>query len=201
MTAVHNLPAVVQVQGNNDHDRPHVLIDVNLGTVLYDEDPPPEKKERLNRTAASTTSLSTGVYASDHLYLDAIQPIVLVLLTHLLEALERLHAALATAEVRIVGGSILIIYEGDLASAEKVAQTPEDVPILNGKATSEGKVEDEETIAVQIDEHGHHIVDDVVAGTTNEGGDEESRDDDEPHLFRLSLIFAHTRLVPDKNPT
>ncbi|KAI6004715.1 hypothetical protein EDD15DRAFT_2191509 [Pisolithus albus] len=31
-------------------------------------------------------------------------------------------------------------------------------------------------------------------GTTNEGGVEESQDDDEPHLFRLSLIFAHSDL-------
>ncbi|KAI6109109.1 SAICAR synthase-like protein [Pisolithus croceorrhizus] len=298
MAAVHDLPAFVQANGtattivleNLTYGfRKPCILDVKLGTVLYDEDAPPEKKERMIQTAASTTSLSTGVrltgfqvYANDHpdplltpkkygktikpehlpdgiarffpfrspasptcvppsipaasnippsgdvvTTPDGIQPglplhILLILLTRLLEALERLRAALASAEVRIVGGSILIIYEGDWASAEKAARTSESVS-LNGKTTasSEGldgnergafdeEGEDEEMITVEIDENGQLILDDVVAASPvaesfeendDDDGDEDSEDEDEPRLFKLSLIdFAHTRLVPGQGP-
>jgi 1D-myo-inositol-tetrakisphosphate 5-kinase/inositol-polyphosphate multikinase len=36
-------------------------IDIKLGTVLYDEDAPPEKKERMEIKARSTTSGDTGI--------------------------------------------------------------------------------------------------------------------------------------------
>ncbi|KAI6110865.1 hypothetical protein EDD16DRAFT_1809145 [Pisolithus croceorrhizus] len=296
MYVLHDLPGCVQpkgttttiVLGNLTHGfRKPCILDVKLGTVLYDVDAPPEKQERMIRTAASTTSLSTGicltgfqVYANDHpnpkitpkkygktikpehlpdgiarffpfripvaptrvppsipaasnippsddvaTTPDDIQPglpphILFVLLTRLLEALGRLRAALSTAEVRIVGGSVLIIYEGDWASAEKAARTSEGVPLSNGKTTasSEGwdgnergafdeEGGDEETITGEIDEHSHLIVDDVVAASPvaksfdENDDDEDSEDKDDPRLFRLSLIdFAHTRLVPGQGP-
>ncbi|KIK16409.1 hypothetical protein PISMIDRAFT_267780 [Pisolithus microcarpus 441] len=298
MTAVHDLPTFVQANGTTTAIvlenltygfRKPCILDVKLGTVLYDEDASPEKKERMIRTAASTTSLSTGVrltgfqvYANDHplpkltskkygktikpeqlpdgiarffpfhipasascmppsipaasnvppsgdvvAAPDDIQPglpppILLVLLTRLLEELEHLRTALARAEVRIVGGSILIIYEGDWASAEEAARTSEDVSIPIGKSTASGEglgrnergapdeeSEDEETMTVEIDEHGRLIFEDVAGSPIAESfeendvddGDEESEDEDEPHLFRLSLIdFAHTRLVPGQGP-
>ncbi|KIK17088.1 hypothetical protein PISMIDRAFT_15358 [Pisolithus microcarpus 441] len=243
MTAVHDLPAFVQASRTTTtivlesltygFCKPRIL-DVKLGTILYEENAPPEKKERVIHTAASTTSLSTGVYANDHPlpklttknYDQTVKPEHLpdgivrafpfcipvslscmnvppptctypsCLLKRLHEALELLRVALATAEVLIVGGSILIIYEADWASAEKAAQTSEDVSILNDEATAKGEGEDKETITVEIGENGHLIVDDVVAG-----GDEESEDEDEHHLFRLSLIdFAHMQLVPGQGP-
>ncbi|KAI6142279.1 hypothetical protein EDD17DRAFT_1498396 [Pisolithus thermaeus] len=263
MAAVHDLPAFVQANGtattivleNLTHGfRKPCILDVKLGTVLYDEDAPPEKKERMIQTAANTTSLSTGVrltgfqvYANDHpdpvltpkkygktikpehlpdgiarffpfrgpvsstrvspsiaaasnmppsgdivATPDNIQPglplhILLVLLTRLLEALERLRVALSTAEVRIVGGSVLIIYEGDWACAEKAARTSQ---------------------STSIDEHGH-LLDDVVAASpvaesfeeNDDDDDDDEEDEDEPRLFRLSLIdFAHTRLAPGQGP-
>ncbi|KIK17881.1 hypothetical protein PISMIDRAFT_14768 [Pisolithus microcarpus 441] len=136
-------------------------------------------------------------------------PILLVLLTRLLEALERLRAALARAEVT---GKVQRRLRGHRRTS-----------LLNSKATAEGEGlggnergapddegEDEETMTVEIDEHGHLIFDDVVAGSPvaesseeNEADDvdEESEDEDEPRLFRLSLIdFAHTRLAPGQGP-
>ncbi|KAI6143426.1 hypothetical protein BKA82DRAFT_34817 [Pisolithus tinctorius] len=139
-----------------------------------------------------------------------------VLLTRLLEALERLRAALAEAEVRIVGGSILIIYEGDWARAEKAVRTLAGDSDLNSKPTAAGEglgrneegpldeedEDEEETITVEVDESGHLILDDVVATSPVVESFEENDDDDEcededeeddPRLFRLSLIdFAHT---------
>ena len=41
--------------------KPNIL-DVKLGTVLYDEvDAPPDKRERMIATARNTTSLETGI--------------------------------------------------------------------------------------------------------------------------------------------
>lgn len=40
--------------------KPNIL-DIKLGTVLYDPGASPEKVERMKKTAANTTSLETGV--------------------------------------------------------------------------------------------------------------------------------------------
>ena len=40
--------------------RPNIL-DAKLGTVLSDEDAPPEKRARMEKTARETTSAQTGV--------------------------------------------------------------------------------------------------------------------------------------------
>jgi 1D-myo-inositol-tetrakisphosphate 5-kinase/inositol-polyphosphate multikinase len=40
--------------------RPNVL-DVKLGTVLYDEDASPEKRQRMEKAAKDTTSFETGI--------------------------------------------------------------------------------------------------------------------------------------------
>jgi hypothetical protein len=40
--------------------KPNIL-DVKLGTVLYDEDAPPEKVARMEKTARDTTSFETGI--------------------------------------------------------------------------------------------------------------------------------------------
>jgi inositol-polyphosphate multikinase len=37
------------------------ILDVKLGTVLYDKDAPPEKKARMIKAAHNTTSEETGV--------------------------------------------------------------------------------------------------------------------------------------------
>ena len=45
---------------SNDFVRPNIL-DIKLGTQLYDEDATPAKKERMIQAAMKTTSLETGV--------------------------------------------------------------------------------------------------------------------------------------------
>jgi inositol-polyphosphate multikinase len=40
--------------------KPNIL-DIKLGTVLYDEDAPPDKKERMRNAARRTTSGETGI--------------------------------------------------------------------------------------------------------------------------------------------
>ena len=45
---------------SNDFTKPNIL-DIKLGTQLYDEDASPEKKQRMIQTAKKTTSLETGI--------------------------------------------------------------------------------------------------------------------------------------------
>jgi 1D-myo-inositol-tetrakisphosphate 5-kinase/inositol-polyphosphate multikinase len=45
---------------SNDFTKPNIL-DIKLGTQLYDEDATPEKKERMIQAAMKTTSLETGM--------------------------------------------------------------------------------------------------------------------------------------------
>ncbi|KIK19775.1 hypothetical protein PISMIDRAFT_682795 [Pisolithus microcarpus 441] len=103
------------------------------------------------------------------------------------------------------------MYEGNWATAEKAAPTSEDVSILISKATASGECsdgnaqgvpdeegEDEETITVEIDEHGPLTIDDVVVASPVAKSFE---DEDESRQFRLSSIdFAHMRLVPGQGP-
>ncbi|KAI6004666.1 hypothetical protein EDD15DRAFT_2191474 [Pisolithus albus] len=137
------------------------ILDVNLGTVLYDENAPPEKKERVIRTAASTTSFSTGkrltgfqVYANAHLLLKLTSKRNTLHLTTSNRACRHIlfsfcscaypnylsvRVAVATAEVRIVRGNTLTICEGDWASAEKAARTSGVVSTLISMATASGQ--------------------------------------------------------------
>lgn len=45
---------------SNGFSKPNIL-DVKLGTVLYDDDAPPEKRERMEKAAKATTSFETGI--------------------------------------------------------------------------------------------------------------------------------------------
>jgi len=55
---------------SNDFSKPNIL-DIKLGTQLYDEDASPEKKERMIQAAMKTTSLETGVRMTGFQVFDA----------------------------------------------------------------------------------------------------------------------------------
>ncbi|KAI6148354.1 hypothetical protein BKA82DRAFT_3923927, partial [Pisolithus tinctorius] len=70
VTASHSLPVIGSPNGTTTTTvlenlaygfHKTCIPDVKLGTVLYDEDVPPAKKERMIRTSAHTTGLSTSV--------------------------------------------------------------------------------------------------------------------------------------------
>ncbi|KAI6009642.1 hypothetical protein F5J12DRAFT_891762 [Pisolithus orientalis] len=129
-------------------------------------------------------------------------------------ALEHPWVALAEAEVRIIGGSVLIIHKGNWVRAGTAAWTPEGVSVLNdGLAASDEfglsrkkdvplyeEDEHEDKITVELDEHGP--LDGVVTTSPvvecfEENDDEDEAEEDDSHLFALFLIdFAHTRLAP-----
>ncbi|KAG1884674.1 hypothetical protein F4604DRAFT_1731491 [Suillus subluteus] len=218
------------------------ILDVKLGTVLYDDDAPPEKQARMIKAAQNTTSGETGVrltgfqvYSNDSpkpiltpksygksikkeqlpdgiemffpvssapyptppnpietseadVSKPGLPPILLhCVLTTLQADLEELKASISNIEMRMVGGSVLIVYEGDWERAWKALSTP------SGTATTEEDEDDE--IEVEIDENGQIVLESIP--------DEAIEEEDEPQapLCSLSLIdFAHTRLIDGAGP-
>jgi len=57
MTTIHS---IVLENLANRFSKPNIL-DIKLGTRLYDDDASEEKKARMIKTAAATTSLTTGI--------------------------------------------------------------------------------------------------------------------------------------------
>jgi len=96
-----------------------------------------------------------------------------------------IREAYSNLELRMVGGSLLIIYEADWARAE------EGIKIYSEEDT-------------EMEEVGDGVKDDGkdVEGHDEEDDDDDDDDDDEPKLpFIVKLIdFAHTNVVPGKGP-
>ncbi|KAK0210148.1 SAICAR synthase-like protein [Desarmillaria ectypa] len=203
----HQKESLVLENLSHPFARPNIL-DIKLGTILYDEDASPEKVARMEKAARETTSLETGVRLTgfqvhDHTTMEAINtpksygksiktsdlpegiarffpalaahttqglpPKLLVpVLRALREDIAEIRDAFAGVEMRMVGGSLLIIYEGDLTKAEDGVKW---------------MLEEEEE---------------------EEGDEEEDEEDEKPKRgppYTVKLIdFAHTRFVPGKGP-
>lgn len=220
------------------------ILDVKLGTVLYDEDAPPEKQARMIKAAQNSTSAETGVrltgfqvYGNDspkpiltpksygrsikkEQLPDGIEmffpvssapyptppnpietsesgmskshpglpPLLLhCVLTTLQADLEDLKATLTNIQMRMVGGSVLIVYEGDWERASTAFSTPSGTA-----ATSE---DEDDEVEVEIDENGQLVLESIP---------DEAIEEEEEHqapLCSLSLIdFAHTRLIDGAGP-
>ncbi|KAJ7069573.1 hypothetical protein C8F01DRAFT_1326590, partial [Mycena amicta] len=143
--------------------KPNIL-DIKLGTVLYDETASPEKVARMINTAENTTSLKTGMRLTGFQVYDNASgepvftpktygksiskeqlpegfgrffpivgagesgasktqglpaPLLLQILELLREDIGDIRDAFAEVELRMVGGSLLILYESDAALAEE----------------------------------------------------------------------------------
>ncbi|CAA7260949.1 unnamed protein product [Cyclocybe aegerita] len=219
--------------------KPNIL-DVKLGTVLYDETAPPEKVARMEKAARDTTSFEKGIrltgfqvslpiraYFISNPSLRPIasqvydnitsQPVntpkaygksikasqlgegiakffpvglpeaepsaeptpssglpretLVPVLRAIREEIEVIREAFASLELRMVGGSLLIIYEADWTRADEAI-----------KQYLEGEEEEDE----------------------DEEGDEEEEESSKPKSgppFTVKLIdFAHTSVVPGKGP-
>ncbi|KAK7038053.1 kinase [Favolaschia claudopus] len=195
--------------------KPNIL-DVKLGTVLYDDSAPPDKVARMIKKAETTTTGKTGIQLTgfqvynnstneavhtSKAYGKSISPkqlpegiarffpiatkeapeqglpasLLLQILELLREDVADIRDAFAALEMRMVGGSLLILYESDPACAEEGLKSLKD--------------EDEEE---------------------DEDEDEDEDDEDEnnpnklakPHPpYDVRLIdFAHTRFVPGEGP-
>ncbi|KAG6909792.1 hypothetical protein DXG01_015285 [Tephrocybe rancida] len=212
-SAEGNISSIVLENISHPFVKPNIL-DVKLGTVLYDETASPEKVERMITTAKNTTSFETGVRltgfqvydnhtslvvntpksygksikaadlpdgisrffplgstdeasntSTSGLPLDTLLPI----LREIRENVAEIKDVYSELEIRMVGGSLLVVYEADWEHAKEGVKRLDE--------------EDEE-----------------------EEDDDDDDDDDEgtkrpgpPYVVKL-IDFAHTRLTPGEGP-
>lgn len=225
--------------------KPNVL-DVKLGTVLYDEDASPEKRARMEQVARETTTAETGVRLTGFQVYDLTsdKPVVTPksygksikaadlpegitrffplaespaqggssvssssegettvprtgtglpmnilepLLSGIREEVGDLTDAFSGVDMRMVGGSLLIVYEADWERAR------EGLRLLQEQA-EEGYQSDNE------DEEGEEDEEDEEDEDSGElEGAHVTKPVGPPFVVRL-IDFAHTRMVPGQGP-
>ena len=125
--------------------------------------------------------------------------LLLPILRSIRKSVQELRDILSTIELRLVGSSLLVIYEGDWDRAEMGVQ------LLAWQSTSTSDDRDQ-----RIEEEKHECGDMEADGVQDEEGVEEeeddaSEDDSEddgnnlPCVVRL-IDFAHTRLKRGQGP-
>ena len=125
---------------------------------------------------------------------------LLNLLASLHGSLTDLRETLSGAHVRIVGGSVLIIYEGDWERAAAASGRGGGPDSLEEVESEEDEGAESDQIEVEVDERGEIIME-SIPGSTTETSSSCSSTDPQPRLYTLSLIdFAHTRVVPGEGP-
>ncbi|OSD02138.1 SAICAR synthase-like protein [Trametes coccinea BRFM310] len=209
--------------------KPNIL-DIKLGTILYDDEASEEKRARMEKTARETTSLETGVRLTGFQVYDLVNDkpintpksygksitasdlpdgiarffpiasasaattvgpsapadaasapgtglpadVLAPLLETLREDIAEIRDALADAELRMVGASLLIVYEADWERARAGLQWLEE-------GGDEDEAEDEDEDEEESEEEG---------GKKRVGP---------PYMVKL-IDFAHTKQVPGAGP-
>jgi len=207
--------------------KPNVL-DIKLGTVLYDEDAPPEKRARMEKVARETTSGETGMRLTGFQVYDLStdRPIVTAkaygksikttdlpdgiarffplasssaspgpqattdaaptppygtglpeellvpMLSGIRSEVDDIREALSEVDMRMVGGSILIVYEADWERAREGL-----LKLSEPEEEEESDDEDEE-----------------------EGSEDSSTKPLGPPFVVKLIDFAHTRILPGQGP-
>ncbi|KAI0304152.1 hypothetical protein BC826DRAFT_981787 [Russula brevipes] len=199
--------------------KPNIL-DIKLGTLLYDEDAPPEKKAKMEAKTRNTTSGEVGIRLTGFQVFGnkTSQPLVvpkaygrsicsaelpagiarffpvynsmiglpgthpggpmdvglpgtllLPILRFIRKSVQELRDVLSSIDLRLIGSSLLIVYEGDWERAEL------GVEWLDKHLESTSN--DEERKEEEIDEDGEGSGEDVEG--SEEGAEEGSEDDGE----------------------
>ncbi|KAF8272475.1 hypothetical protein EI94DRAFT_1769747 [Lactarius quietus] len=217
------------------------IIDIKLGTILWDEDAPPAKKERMQNTARRTTSGETGVRLTGFQVFGntARQPVIfpksygnaigvselpagvaqffpisgstidfpgaeaggrmdvglprtllLPVLQSIRKSVQEIRDVLSAIDMRMVGSSLLIIYEGDWDRATMGVQW-----LADQAASATG---DEEPNG------GEDFEEAEEDDSEDEESEDESEDEDggghrSPCVVKV-IDFAHTRLKPGEGP-
>ncbi|OCB86569.1 SAICAR synthase-like protein [Sanghuangporus baumii] len=213
--------SVVLENVSSSFTKPNIM-DLKLGTVLYEESAPPEKRERMLATARETTSLETGLRLTgfqvyDHTSSTSIitpksygksikasdlpdgmrrffplslpsssssspegqglpKPLLLPIIRGVLKDVRTIRDALARTELRMVGGSLLIVYEADWEAARSALETNATTNSAGVEATKESE------------------------GELGYDSDAESEEEEAPAYSVRLIDFAHTRLTPGDGP-
>ncbi|KAH9930855.1 SAICAR synthase-like protein [Fomitopsis serialis] len=215
--------------------KPNIL-DIKLGTVLFDEDATPEKRARMEKVAEETTSKETGmrltgfqVYdlAADKpvittkAYGKSIKPadlpdgiarffplaappsppnesaqltpsagaahgtglppeLLQTILAGILSEVEDIYGTMEDIELRMVGGSLLLVYEADWDRAREGLRLLREAEQRAEREVEQGQEQDEDE-----DEDGEEDDDENAVGP--------------PFVVKL-IDFAHAKLVPGRGP-
>ncbi|KDQ18561.1 hypothetical protein BOTBODRAFT_103744 [Botryobasidium botryosum FD-172 SS1] len=207
--------------------RPNI-IDIKLGTVLWDPSATPEKRERMEKTARETTSLETGIRLTGFQVWDpTAQTTVMIpksygksiaaselpagvkrfiptgsvpprLLERMIECIthdvRKIRDAVQATEMRMIGGSLLIIWEGDSETLEKAFEAW-DARTAKRNDEDEGEEEDED------EDEDEESEDDTGTGDITPGGTTINKPKKLGPPFLVKLIdFAHTRHALGEGP-
>ncbi|KAG8911532.1 hypothetical protein FRC01_005665 [Tulasnella sp. 417] len=223
--------------------KPNIL-DVKLGTVLYDEDADETKKARMIETARKTTSLESGVRLTGFKVWDpskndyeqtpksfgksikvsqlpegmakffpaaAIQDRALLtaVIDGIIGEVQEIKEIFEKVEMRMVGGSLLIVWEGDEEALKASLSATEELP--EGGLTGKHKAE-AAAAAPAAAERALKEVEVEVTGIAKGGAAEEESAETSSSLstssskklslgYAVKMIdFAHTRLAPGEGP-
>lgn len=231
--------------------KPNIL-DIKLGTILYDESAPPEKVSRMIQTAQETTSLETGVRITGFQVHDNItsEPVhvpksygrstkasdlsdgislffplasstptnvptatsdtsahniglprhlLLPILQAVREDIADVRDTLSEIHLRMVGTSVLIVYEADWARAEEGVKALE----LEMREREEDENENDSKAKAEAEAEAEISEDDGEGDDEDEDYDVDDDDDMEgptlPYTVKL-IDFAHTRIKPGHGP-
>ncbi|KAG8954015.1 hypothetical protein FRC04_000999 [Tulasnella sp. 424] len=222
--------------------KPNIL-DIKLGTALYDEDADETKKTRMIETARKTTSLESGVRLtgfkvwnpSNNEYEQTPKSwgkpitvsqlpegmvkffpstavkdrrLLLAVIDGIIGEVQEIKEIFEKVEMRMVGGSLLIVWDGDEEALKVSLSATEEVP--EGTSVS-GKRKTEAAAAVPA--AAERALNEVPMEVTGGGkGAEEESAETSSSLSTSSsnkislgyavkvIDFAHTRLAPGEGP-
>jgi len=102
--------------------------------------------------------------------------------------------------MRMVGGSVLIIYEGDWERAAAASGRGGGPGSPEETENEEDEEVESDQIEVEVDEQGK-ISMEATSSSTSDASSSSSCTDQHPRLYTISVIdFAHTRVVPGEGP-
>ena len=141
-----------------------------------------------------TLSELPGAQAGEQIDIGLPSTLLVPILRSIRKSVQGIRDSLSSIELRLVGSSVLIIYEGDWDRAKMGVQWLAEQPA--GMSSEEEEGEEEEL---------YEDTDGDVGGVEGWEGDEESEEDssdeesESPCVVRL-IDFAHTRLKPGQGP-
>ena len=132
-----------------------------------------------------------GTQTGEQLDIGLPTALLVPILKSIRKSVQGIRDSLSSIELRLIGSSLLIIYEGDWDRAKMGVQWLAEQPTC--MSSEEGE------------ENGEEMYEEDVEGVEGWEGDEESDEDsseegsESPCVVRL-IDFAHTRLKPGQGP-
>jgi len=141
-----------------------------------------------------TLSELPGTQTGEQLDIGLPSTLLVPILRSIRKSVQGIRDSLSSIELRLIGSSLLIVYEGDWDRAKMGVQWLAEQPV---GMSSEEEEEKEEEMYGDTEED----VEGVEGWEGDEEGSEESSEEgsESPCVVRL-IDFAHTRLLPGQGP-